>query len=249
MRIVRPPPAFWREKNFARVLAFRYKSHMKLPRRLAHAPGLAMPKHPIGGLAAPKRSVGGFSLIEMLITLALMIIMVSMFYSFSSGRHQRTQKQLCADNLQKIYLALQIYANDFHGQLPRNTNAVTSEQVLELLVPKYSADTTIFICPGGRDKAIPSGEPLSKHKISYAYYMGRRLTDPQKVLLTDRQIDGEPKRAGEIIFSTSGKPPGNNHHKHGGNLLLADGSVSASGSQLAFSIVSEPGIVLLNPKP
>ena len=202
---------------------------MKLPRRHAAATG--------------------FSLIELLVTLAIMVIVIAMMEGFASGRHQRTQKQLCADNLQKIYLALQIYANDFRGALPVNTNAVTSEDVLGALVPKYSADTSIFICPGGRDSQIASGEPLSQHKISYAYYMGRRLDNPQLVLLTDRQINTEPKRAGEMIFSANGKPPGNNHHKYGGNFLLADGSVTASGAQLTVSLASTPGVVLLNPKP
>ncbi|MEY4916149.1 MAG: hypothetical protein RL616_62 [Verrucomicrobiota bacterium] len=220
---------YWREKNFAHVAGLRYKSRMKFPRRHAHAPG--------------------FSLIELLITLALMVIVISMFEGFASGKHQRTQKQLCADNLQKIYLALQIYANDFRGALPVNTNATTSEAVLDALVPKYSADTTIFICPGGRDSQIPSGEPLTKHKISYAYYMGRRLENPQLVLLTDRQINTEAKRAGEMIFSANGKSPGNNHHKYGGNFLFADGSVTAGVAQLAFSLAATPGVVLLNPKP
>jgi prepilin-type N-terminal cleavage/methylation domain-containing protein/prepilin-type processing-associated H-X9-DG protein len=196
-----------------------------------------------------RRHARGFSLVELLITLVLMVIMISMFYGFASGHHQRTQKQLCADNLQKIYLALQIYANDFHGALPVKTNAVTSEEPLAALVPKYSADTSIFICPGGRDKEFPSGEPLSEHRISYAYYMGRRLNDPQTVLLTDRQVDTEPKRAGEVIFSINGKAPGNNHHKFGGNLLMADGSVQASDSRLTFSILAAPGVTLLNPKP
>ena len=191
----------------------------------------------------------GFSLIELLVTLAIMVIVIAMMEGFASGKHQRKQKQLCADNLQKIYLALQIYANDFRGALPVNTNAVTSEDVLGALVPKYSADTSIFICPGGRDSQIASGEPLSQHKISYAYYMGRRLDNPQLVLLTDRQINTEPKRAGEMIFSANGKPPGNNHHKYGGNFLLADGSVTASGAQLTISLASTPGVVLLNPKP
>ena len=191
----------------------------------------------------------GFSLIELLITLALMVVMISLLEGFASAKHQRTQKQLCADNLQKIYLALQIYANDFKGALPSKTNAPTSEAVLGVLVPKYSADTSIFICPGGRDKTIPSGVPLEQLKISYAYYLGRRLDESQKVLLSDRQIDTEPKRAGEMVFSANGKPPGNNHHKYGGNFLMADGSVTASGAQLAISLASAPGVVLLNPKP
>jgi prepilin-type N-terminal cleavage/methylation domain-containing protein/prepilin-type processing-associated H-X9-DG protein len=191
----------------------------------------------------------GFSLIELLITLALMCIMAAMLYGFGSRSHQRSQQKLCADNLQKIHLAMQIYANDFHGALPQNTNAVTSEGVLDELVPKYTADTSIFICPGGRDAQIPSGEPLRDHKISYAYFMGRRLETPQAPLMSDRQINAEPKRAGEMVFSPDGKSPGNNHHKFGGNFLLCDGSVEFSPAQLTFSLAVAPGVVLLNPKP
>jgi prepilin-type N-terminal cleavage/methylation domain-containing protein len=195
----------------------------------------------------------GFSLIELLITLALICIMSVMLYGFGSASHQHTQLELCHDNLQKIYLAMQIYANDFGGNLPRNTNAVTSEDVLNELVPRYTADTSIFICPGGRDPQIPAGEPLTRHKISYAYYMGWRLQPSADgspiVLMSDRQINTEPKRAGEYVFSKNGKPPGNNHYKYGGNFLMEDGSVQSSKPQITFSLAVPPGVVLLNPKP
>jgi prepilin-type N-terminal cleavage/methylation domain-containing protein len=196
-----------------------------------------------------RNAPGGFTLIELLITLALMSGMVVMLYGFASASHQRSQKKLCADNLQKIFLAMQIYANDFGGRLPQDTNAVTSEKVLGELVPKYSADTSIFICPGGRDSQMPSGEPLTKHKISYAYYMGRRLDTPQAFLMSDRQVDTQPKFVGEYVFSPNGRSPGNNHHKYGGNFLLCDGSVQDSPAQLTFSLPATPGVVLLNPKP
>jgi len=185
----------------------------------------------------------------MLITIALISILSVMLYGFGSKSHQRSQQKLCGDNLQKIYLAMQIYANDFRGALPLRTNAVTSEDVLDELVPKYTVDTAIFICPGGRDPQIPSGESLRDHKISYAYFMGRRLEAPQNPLMSDRQVNTEPKRAGELVFSLDGKPPGNNHHKYGGNFLLGDGSVEYSPAQLAFSLAGEPGVMLLNPKP
>jgi len=191
----------------------------------------------------------GFSLIELMITLAVMLILASMLYGFGSASHQRSQKKLCGDNLQKIYLALQIYANDFKGALPLNPQATTAEAALDPLVPRYTADTTIFICPGGRDAQIPSGEPLREHKISYAYFMGRRLDSPQNRLMSDRQVNTEPKYPGEFVFSANGKNPGNNHHKYGGNFLLGDGSVQDSPALLTFSLAAAPGVVLLNPKP
>jgi prepilin-type N-terminal cleavage/methylation domain-containing protein len=195
----------------------------------------------------------GFSLVELLVTLALLSFLSVMLYGFASASHQRSQKKLCADNLQKIYLALQIYANDFGGRLPQDTNAVTSEPALDELVPRYTADTSIFICPGGRDSTIPSGEPLVRHKISYAYYMGYRLPSSPDgtpiVLMSDRQVDTGPKRAGELVFSPNGKSPGNNHHKYGGNFLFSDGSVQPTGPLLPFSLAFPQGVVLLNPKP
>jgi prepilin-type N-terminal cleavage/methylation domain-containing protein len=191
----------------------------------------------------------GFSLIELLVTVALMCILTVMLYGFASPRHQRSQQKLCADNLQKIYLALQVYAGDFHGGLPVNTNAVTAEEVLEELVPKYTADTSIFICPGGRDADLAPGEPLRRGKISYAYFMGRRLDGSRVALLSDRQVNTAPKAVGELVFSPDGKAPGNNHHKFGGNFLWSDGSAEYCPAKLPFSLAAEPGVVLLNPKP
>ena len=192
----------------------------------------------------------GFSLIELLITFAIMVVVISMLYGFGSARHQRTQKQLCADNLQKMFVAAQIYAQDFGGRFPVVTNAVTAEDALGILVPKYSTDTSIFICPGGRDAALPAGEPLRGHTIRYAYFMGRREgAPPSVVLFSDRLVDTLPKRMGDFIFSTNGQPPGNNHHKYGGNLLMGDGSVTASRPQLELPALETNGIVLLNPKP
>ena len=198
----------------------------------------------------PAPAPAAFSLIELMVVIGIIAVLSAMMYSFASGRHQRTQKELCSDNLLKIYVSLQIYANDSRGRLPQSTNAQTSEDVLNVLVPKYSADTSIFICPGGRDSDFPSGDSLRQHKISYAYYMGRRLDDPPATtLMSDRQVNTAWKTNGDCVFSLDGKPPGNNHHKFGGNFLFCDGSVQSSTAQLAFSIPSTPGVVLLNPKP
>ena len=197
----------------------------------------------------PPRVQAGFSLIELLIVLALMLILTTMMWGFGSESRQHAAQRACRQNLQKIYVSLQIYANDFSGRLPATNNAATSEAPLSLLVPHYTVDTSIFICPGGKDSALPAGVPFAKRKISYAYYQGEHLGDAQAPLMSDWQINPEPKQVGDFVFSVNGKPPGNNHHKYGGNFLFTDGHVELSPPQLSFSLVTTQGVVLLNPKP
>ena len=190
-----------------------------------------------------------FSLLEMLLSLALILIMSVMLYGFGSRSHQANQKKACQKNLLKIHLALEIFANEHEGSFPALPGAQTAEEPLALLVPRYTADTSSFICPGSKDSQLPSGESFARRKISYAYFMGRRLSDSQEALLTDRQVNTQPKNAGQNLFSTTGKPPGNNHHKYGGNCLFADGHVEMISATVPFSLVWTQGVMLLNPRP
>ncbi len=192
---------------------------------------------------------GGFSLIEMLITLAIILILFTMMYGFGSRSNQLTQKKKCQANLLKMYIALQIYSNDSHGKFPMVTNARTSEEALDVLVPRYSADTGIFVCPGSKDSALPSGESLRQGRISYAYYMGRTAAEGESVLASDKQVDTQAKLPGDKVFSDNGKFPGNNHHKYGGNLLLCDGGMKSSPPASTIALPLSTNVVLLNPKP
>jgi len=201
------------------------------------------------GYRVPGPDGAGFSLIELLVVLALMLIMATMMYGFGSPSRQRAEKKACQQNLSKIYVAMQIYATDYAGKLPVNTNAETSEEALYVLVPRYTADTSIFICPGGRDSALPEGVSFRNRKISYAYYMGAHFNDAQQALMSDRQVNTLPKNAGDEAFSVTGKPPGNNHHKYGGNFLFGDGHMEMTPPRIPFSLATNPGVVLLNPRP
>jgi len=201
---------------------------------------------------APRRkptSDRGFSLIELLVTLAIILILFTMLYGFSSRNHQKTQKQACEKNLQNIYLALDIHSKENSGQLPTVTNAQTSERPLSLLVPRYTVASELFTCPGSKDGKLPNGEPFAERRISYAYLMGRELADANAFLMSDRQINPQPKAAGEPVFSTDGKPPGNNHHQYGGNYLFPDGHTETSGAKAPFAIAWPTNVTFLNPKP
>jgi hypothetical protein len=185
----------------------------------------------------------------LLIVLALLLIMAVMLRSSGSRSRQERDKAACEKNLHQDYLALEIFANDHDGNYPVVAGAKTSEAPLSLLVPKYTVATDSFLCPGGKDSGLPDGEPFTRRRISYAYYMGLRAVDAGEPLMSDRQINTSTRNKGDILFSTTGQPPGNNHHKYGGNVLFVGGDVKSSRPKAEFPLTPTQGVVLLNPKP
>ena len=194
------------------------------------------------------RRARAFSLVELLVTLAIIIVLFLVMYGFGSKSHQAQQKIVCQKNLTTILVALEIFARDHDGLFPVLTNALTSEEPLAQLVPKYTAMTEMFICPGSKDKRIPDGELFTKRRISYAYYMGQRAESGSELLMSDQQIDTRPKPVGAQVFSADGKKPGNNHHQYGGNLLYVDGRTEKISATTPYSLIATQGVVLLNPR-
>ena len=190
----------------------------------------------------------GFSLIELLVVLVVMTLLLTLYWNHGPSKRD-VALGACRQNLEKAYLALQIYSRENGDKYPVVTNALTSEQALAPLVPKYTSDTSVFICPAAGGEPLPTGKTFADWKISYAYYMGRRASDSDKVLMSDAQIDTSSKSKGNTVFSDTGKAPGNNHGKGGGNFMMGDGSVVSSTADAPFPLTVTPPIVLLNPKP
>ena len=99
----------------------------------------------LGRLHAGARA--GFSLIELLVVIALILILSTMYWGSTSNSRRRQQQAACQSNLQKIYVALQIYANDHGGAFPCVAGARTSEEPLSELVPHYTVDTSSVHLP------------------------------------------------------------------------------------------------------
>lgn len=188
-----------------------------------------------------------FSLIELLITVTIILILTTLYFGPNNANRQQVLKRACQKNLEKIYVAMEIYANEHNGKFPEVSGAKTSEEALDVLVPKYTSDTSAFICPGSKDGTLPQGESFRSRTISYAYYMGRSLTNGGEVLMSDRQVDTQAKATGQAVFSTTGKPPGNNHRKFGGNFLFGDGHTEMGPALAPFPLGLTNGEVLLNP--
>jgi len=192
----------------------------------------------------------GFSMIELLAVVAILLLVFVLYWGpRTSHRREGMARQRCQNHLQLIYMALSIYANEHAGKFPAVTNARTSAEALDPLVPRYTSDTAIFHCPGIQRAPAASDTPFRQQRIGYAYCMGRNQSEAQQALMSDEQVNTLSKNAGEYAFSSTGKPPGNNHGKLGGNFLFCDGSVRATPARLPFSLLLTQGVVLLNPSP
>src|SRR6266567_5659950 len=142
----------------------RYTNHMRSPLKIVPRAADVPSRRP--GTGSPH----AFSLIELLITVAIILVLTTMYWGSGSPSRQKQLRAACQKNLQTMFIALQIYANDHSSRFPEVTNASSSEQPLDLLVPRYTADTSVFICPASKNSALPPAESILKRKISYAYF-------------------------------------------------------------------------------
>jgi prepilin-type N-terminal cleavage/methylation domain-containing protein/prepilin-type processing-associated H-X9-DG protein len=192
----------------------------------------------------------GFSLIELLACVAILAILYVALYASWSQSHQNRQKLACQRNLQMIHLALRIYADDHGGKFPFVAEAASAETPLSRLVPVYTADTAIFICPGGKRPALPAAQPFADRRICYAYYMGHHVADASdQPLVSDAQVNDAAKLRHQLVFSPDGKPPGHNHNKYGGNVLFCDGRIESIGAHAKRDLDRPAHVRLLNPRP
>jgi prepilin-type N-terminal cleavage/methylation domain-containing protein len=198
-------------------------------------------------LRAPKQNA--FSLIELMLVMLILCILTILSVRQLGGSGRDKIKANCQKNLQTMYMSLNIYANDNNGKFPFATNATTSEEPLSVLIPRYTTVTETFICPGSGDRSLPEGESFAKRRISYAYYMGlTKSNGTDEVLLTDRQVDTNPKRMGQAIFSADGKKPGANHNKYGGNFVTLSGETASTGPTAKRDFLFDTNVTLLNPR-
>lgn len=192
---------------------------------------------------------GAFSVIELLVTMVIIMVLYLIMLGPGSKAGQARRKAGCAANLAQMQATLSLFAAEHDGTFPVVTAATSSEAPLSELVPHYTSDTSIFICPGSKNSALPGAQPFANRRISYAYYMGlRRDAPPETPLVSDAQIDTHPKRRGDALFSVNGNAPGNNHRAYGGSVLFVDGHVETGGAVATRDLAIPIGVVLLNPK-
>jgi type II secretory pathway pseudopilin PulG len=130
----------------------------------------------------------GFTFFELLVSLALVMVFVSLLAPAFINSRQAAQRTHCASNLAQIVQALHLYAADHDGVFP----AVNDD--LSPIHPTFAAGPSALQCPqdpkyqppppSGTPGATSAGPPAS---MSYRYRGGLNLEDgSREPLVWDR---------------------------------------------------------------
>ncbi len=181
----------------------------------------------------------GFTLMEMIVVLAILFVLANLFMPVSHAR-PKAQRIKCVNNLKNVGLGFRIFATDnddrFPWQVPA-TNGGTKEWVSDgtqiwrhwNAVSNELSTPRMLVCPSDdRGEADPKWGTTNTTSISYFIGLNGTGTNAATILGGDRNvtIDGKATLPGRLVLGTNGVVGfSGKMHRDAGNILLADGSV------------------------
>jgi prepilin-type N-terminal cleavage/methylation domain-containing protein/prepilin-type processing-associated H-X9-DG protein len=196
----------------------------------------------------------GFTLVEMLIVIAIIAVLVAIMFPLARGMRERAQSAKCVQNLRQIGIGLHAYTSGNNGRFPDGAADVSwapgittsrcwydaaAENMGREYIPYHKGDPLpeAFGCPAGHGKAY---EPKWPYTGDYAanLYLGH----PNHKVTTMAAVKNPASTPyvqdtmmqnnfGGGIYS-SGFPKTSNtafadRHRGSGNILWVDGHVSS----------------------
>jgi prepilin-type N-terminal cleavage/methylation domain-containing protein/prepilin-type processing-associated H-X9-DG protein len=197
------------------------------------------------------RSPRGFTLVELLIVIAIIGVLSSLLYPGIIRAKNRAKNVMCITQLSQIGIASITFAGDNNERLPGATGPNTNRYLSPFQSVRQAMRTTrIFVCPS--DTARTHGTNmafLDRTNTSYFISYSATMEEPQSILAGDRnftyQIPGGPAAlvTGNMSLNTSNKFGWyRTIHQNKGNILLADGSAQlTTPALLNTQIAAQPG--------
>jgi type II secretory pathway pseudopilin PulG len=189
-----------------------------------------------------RRAIPAFTLIDLLVSMAIIAVLISLLLPSLSGIREATRRVICSSNERQQGLGLAMYAEDWKDELPptewdpkdaaaptprspQNTNIVRSgdpgakfDGLGILFAAEYLNAPQVFYCP-------------SHHGLHpYATYAADWHADQGKIVVNFQYRGGTrlaPSQADRLTLLTDGLATRNDYsHNVGSNVLRADYSVS-----------------------
>jgi prepilin-type N-terminal cleavage/methylation domain-containing protein/prepilin-type processing-associated H-X9-DG protein len=193
-----------------------------------------------------KRSTSGFTLIEMLVTVAIIALLAAVSTGAYSVVINHSKQAKCAGNMRAIDLALQAFAGDHKAQFPQTGLVVPLGGVdantqkpswMEQIDPYDGANHQLFICPSApfvsvNDYYLSAWAPFYENHEAYPTPAEHELQvkDPTSmILLGDCTFgnagfsDADPDDAGQANLPFQHAP----WHGKFYNMLFVDGHIES----------------------
>jgi prepilin-type N-terminal cleavage/methylation domain-containing protein/prepilin-type processing-associated H-X9-DG protein len=149
----------------------------------------------------------GFTLIELLVVIAIIAILASLLLPALASAKSAAEKAACISNLREIGIAIHVYADDYHGNIPWGPKAGPYLNPGNFY-PSTGAPTTLL--------SLQSGEP-----VALGLLLKQHLASQPRVLFCpgrDQRVDAEA----EIRKVGLRQAQGSYFYRHNGNTSLTD---------------------------
>jgi prepilin-type N-terminal cleavage/methylation domain-containing protein/prepilin-type processing-associated H-X9-DG protein len=197
-----------------------------------------------------RRQVAGFTLVEMLVVIAIIGILAALLLPAVSRGKMRAHQAACTSNLRQVGLAFQSFAHDHNDRYPSQVS-IRDGGIEELLMVENEcgrnavrtfqalsnelANAKVLNCPADRAVAPTNFAWLldSAYEFRHCSYAGNLGLTPREVgqttaiLASDKNLFPYlwPCWPGYGIGTTEKKSWSGDQHEFRGNLLFADGHV------------------------
>lgn len=180
-----------------------------------------------------KKSYQGFTLIEMLVVIAIIVLLMSLLSPMVSKSLEKARQTACKSNLHQIGIAAQSYANDHRGYLPYaaySSSIRWHTKLAPYMGVGKSKDQSIYSCPSTR-KNTWIGYGWNYHGLGHSPQDPRHgptsfaHSKEKLVVAADVRYAMDFLGNQDVIPPVSGGTPPSRVHSDGLNTLFVGGHV------------------------
>lgn len=192
----------------------------------------------------------GFSLVELLVVVAVIGILISLLLPVLAKGKLRAQQSECVSNLRQIGLCFRMFSDEHDNRLPMQ-ESVRRGGTLEFVnrgetwrhfqvMSNLLVNPKLLVCPADLGRSVANWSQLGNRNTSYFVGVDARIGQANHLLAGDRNLITPgyqtpglvPMRTNLTAFWSD------ELHQNRGNLLFADGhaeSVDSDGLQRAIT--------------